>query len=87
MPPAVSCVGIGDPHHFYVHSVYLINGVMMSVVFLYGWYLSGCTIMGGIAMCCILYKEGLQFLQGFIKKKKTKLKIKQQQQTKAFLKC
>jgi len=54
MPPAVSCVGIGDPHHFYVHSVYLFNGVMMSVVFLYGWYLSGCTIMGGL-ICVAFY--------------------------------
>jgi len=54
MPPAVSCVGIGDAHHFYVHSVYLLNGFMMSVVFLYGWYLSGCSIMGGL-ICVAFY--------------------------------
>uniref|UniRef100_A0A6Q2WX22 Dpy-19-like 1, like (H. sapiens) n=1 Tax=Esox lucius TaxID=8010 RepID=A0A6Q2WX22_ESOLU len=34
------CEGMGDPAYFYVTFVFLLNGLMMSVFFLYGTYLS-----------------------------------------------
>ncbi|XP_002131981.2 protein C-mannosyl-transferase DPY19L1 [Ciona intestinalis] len=54
LPPINSCEGIGDPHYFYVNCIYAINSVMMSLVFLYGWYISGNSLWGGI-ICVAFY--------------------------------
>ena len=32
-------VGLGDPHYFYVEMAFLLNGIKMSVFFLFGTYL------------------------------------------------
>lgn len=32
-------LGMGDPAYFYVSCVFLLNGVMMSLFFIYGAYL------------------------------------------------
>jgi len=47
LPAVMSCEGFGDPHYFYVHCIYFINAIMMSVLFFYGCYLSGNTLLGG----------------------------------------
>lgn len=47
MPPVNSCEGIGDPHYFYVTCIYTLNSLMMAIVFVYGWYLSGNSLWGG----------------------------------------
>lgn len=33
------CVGMGDPAYFYVTLVFLLNGAMMSLFYIYGTYL------------------------------------------------
>uniref|UniRef100_H2ZHL2 C-mannosyltransferase DPY19L1 n=1 Tax=Ciona savignyi TaxID=51511 RepID=H2ZHL2_CIOSA len=54
LPPINSCEGIGDPHYFYVNCIYAINSSMMSFVFLYGWYISGNSLWGGL-ICVAFY--------------------------------
>nr|CAB3239890.1 probable C-mannosyltransferase DPY19L1 [Phallusia mammillata] len=54
LPPINSCEGIGDPHYFYVTCIYALNSLMMSLVFIYGWYLSGNSLWGGI-ICVAFY--------------------------------
>ena len=39
-PPVESCEGAGDRMYFYIHTVYWMNGAMMSVLFLLTAYLS-----------------------------------------------
>uniref|UniRef100_A0A673MIA2 Probable C-mannosyltransferase DPY19L1 n=1 Tax=Sinocyclocheilus rhinocerous TaxID=307959 RepID=A0A673MIA2_9TELE len=40
LDPVESCEGLGDPAYFYVTFVFLLNGAMMSLFFIYGTYLS-----------------------------------------------
>ncbi|KTF81357.1 hypothetical protein cypCar_00014285 [Cyprinus carpio] len=39
LDPVESCEGLGDPAYFYVTFVFLLNGAMMSLFFIYGTYL------------------------------------------------
>lgn len=41
LSPVESCEGMGDPAYFYVTCVFTLNGLMMSLFFIYGVYLSG----------------------------------------------
>uniref|UniRef100_A0A669BMW9 Dpy-19-like 1, like (H. sapiens) n=1 Tax=Oreochromis niloticus TaxID=8128 RepID=A0A669BMW9_ORENI len=45
LTPVDSCEGMGDPAYFYVTCVFLLNGMMMSIFFMYGSYLSECLYM------------------------------------------
>uniref|UniRef100_A0A672RXL0 Probable C-mannosyltransferase DPY19L1 n=1 Tax=Sinocyclocheilus grahami TaxID=75366 RepID=A0A672RXL0_SINGR len=40
LDPVESCEGLGDPAYFYVTFVFLLNGAMLSLFFIYGTYLS-----------------------------------------------
>uniref|UniRef100_A0AAR2L665 Dpy-19-like 1, like (H. sapiens) n=1 Tax=Pygocentrus nattereri TaxID=42514 RepID=A0AAR2L665_PYGNA len=40
LEPVESCEGLGDPAYFYITFVFLLNGVMMSLFYVYGAYLS-----------------------------------------------
>ena len=47
MSPVLSCEGHREPTYFYVTSVFLLNGFLLGVLFLFGTYLSK-SILGGI---------------------------------------
>uniref|UniRef100_A0A3P8Y1J7 Dpy-19-like 1, like (H. sapiens) n=1 Tax=Esox lucius TaxID=8010 RepID=A0A3P8Y1J7_ESOLU len=52
------CEGMGDPAYFYVTFVFLLNGLMMSVFFLYGTYLSGSRLGGMVTVLCFFFNHG-----------------------------
>jgi hypothetical protein len=47
MSPVLSCEGHKEPTYFYVTSVFILNGCLLGVLFLFGTYLSK-SILGGI---------------------------------------
>ncbi|KAJ7400429.1 putative C-mannosyltransferase DPY19L1 [Pitangus sulphuratus] len=53
LSPVESCEGLGDPAFFYVAVIFLLNGLMMSLFFIYGTYLRIPNINTGslIALC------------------------------------
>ncbi|XP_048117426.1 dpy-19-like 1, like isoform X1 [Alosa alosa] len=53
-----SCEGMGDPASFYVTFVFLVNGAMMSLFFIYGTYLSGSRIGGVVTVLCFFFNHG-----------------------------
>ncbi|XP_048882251.1 dpy-19-like 1, like [Brienomyrus brachyistius] len=53
-----SCEGLGDPAYFYVTFVFLLNGGMMSLFFVYGAYLSGSHLGGVITTLCFFFNHG-----------------------------
>uniref|UniRef100_A0A665T6W6 Dpy-19-like 1, like (H. sapiens) n=1 Tax=Echeneis naucrates TaxID=173247 RepID=A0A665T6W6_ECHNA len=53
-----SCEGMGDPAYFYVACVFLLNGVMMSLFFIYGAYLSGSRLGGIVTTMCFFFNHG-----------------------------
>ncbi|KAK6323567.1 hypothetical protein J4Q44_G00059060 [Coregonus suidteri] len=56
--PVESCEGMGDAAYFYVSCVFVLNGVMMSLFFLYGTYLSGSRLGGVITVLCLFFNHG-----------------------------
>uniref|UniRef100_A0A6J0TCD5 Protein C-mannosyl-transferase DPY19L1 n=1 Tax=Pogona vitticeps TaxID=103695 RepID=A0A6J0TCD5_9SAUR len=56
--PVESCEGLGDPASFYVAIVFLLNGLMVSVFFLYGTYLSGSRSGGLLTVACFFFNHG-----------------------------
>ncbi|CAJ1062903.1 dpy-19-like 1%2C like isoform X4 [Xyrichtys novacula] len=58
LTPVDSCEGMGDPAYFYVTCVFLLNGVMMSLFFIYGAYLSGSVIGGIVTSTCFFFNHG-----------------------------
>uniref|UniRef100_UPI00398EDB75 dpy-19-like 1, like isoform X2 n=1 Tax=Pristiophorus japonicus TaxID=55135 RepID=UPI00398EDB75 len=56
--PVESCEGMGDPAYFYVTFVFILNGLMMSLFFLYGTYLSGSRFGGVITVVCFFFNHG-----------------------------
>ncbi|XP_075884505.1 dpy-19-like 1, like [Nelusetta ayraudi] len=58
LSPVDSCEGLGDPAYFYVSCVFLLNGAMMSIFFLYGTYLSGSRLGGIITTLCFFFNHG-----------------------------
>ncbi|XP_077577492.1 dpy-19-like 1, like [Stigmatopora nigra] len=58
LTPVDSCEGLGDPAYFYVACVFLLNGVMMSLFFLYGAYLSGSRLGGVVTTVCFFFNHG-----------------------------
>ncbi|KAF4801368.1 putative C-mannosyltransferase DPY19L1 [Turdus rufiventris] len=67
LSPVESCEGLGDPASFYVAVIFLLNGFMMSLFFIYGTYLRIPSINTGslIALCVsnIFFMLPWQFAQ------------------------
>ncbi|XP_062985768.1 protein C-mannosyl-transferase DPY19L1 [Elgaria multicarinata webbii] len=58
LSPVESCEGLGDPASFYVAMIFLLNGLMVSVFFLYGTYLSGNRFGGLLIVACYFFNHG-----------------------------
>lgn len=59
LPPVPSCEGIGDQHYFYITNIFFLNGIMLTVYFLYGWYLAGKSLWGGlITVTFVFFNHG-----------------------------
>uniref|UniRef100_A0A667Y1K3 Dpy-19-like 1, like (H. sapiens) n=1 Tax=Myripristis murdjan TaxID=586833 RepID=A0A667Y1K3_9TELE len=58
LAPVDSCEGLGDPAYFYVTFVFLLNGLMMSLFFAYGTYLSGSRLGGLVTTLCFFFNHG-----------------------------
>ncbi|CAL8247819.1 unnamed protein product [Lota lota] len=58
LAPVDSCEGLGDPAYFYVTFVFLLNGFMMSLFFIYGAYLSGSRLGGLVTTVCFFFNHG-----------------------------
>ncbi|XP_028835868.1 dpy-19-like 1, like [Denticeps clupeoides] len=58
LSPVESCEGMGDPAYFYVAFVFLLNGAMMGLFFIYGTYLSGSRLGGIITAACFFFNHG-----------------------------
>ncbi|XP_061676961.1 dpy-19-like 1, like [Syngnathoides biaculeatus] len=58
LTPVDSCEGLGDPAYFYVTCVFLLNGLMMSLFFLYGAFLSGSRLGGVVTTVCFFFNHG-----------------------------
>ncbi|XP_072905968.1 dpy-19-like 1, like isoform X4 [Hemitrygon akajei] len=56
--PVESCEGMGDPAYFYVTFVFILNGFMMSLFFIYGTYLSGSRFGGIVTVACFFFNHG-----------------------------
>uniref|UniRef100_A0AAR2IHA0 Dpy-19-like 1, like (H. sapiens) n=1 Tax=Pygocentrus nattereri TaxID=42514 RepID=A0AAR2IHA0_PYGNA len=50
--------GLGDPAYFYITFVFLLNGVMMSLFYVYGAYLSGSRLGGAVTVLCFFFNHG-----------------------------
>ncbi|KAM5303804.1 putative C-mannosyltransferase DPY19L2 [Glossophaga mutica] len=53
-----SCEGMGDPACFYVGTIFILNGMMMALFFIYGAYLSGTHLGGLITVLCCFFNHG-----------------------------
>ncbi|XP_059964182.1 probable C-mannosyltransferase DPY19L2 [Mesoplodon densirostris] len=53
-----SCEGLGDPACFYVGVIFILNGIMMGLFFMYGAYLSGTQLGGLITVLCYFFNHG-----------------------------
>ncbi|XP_049637695.1 probable C-mannosyltransferase DPY19L2 [Suncus etruscus] len=53
-----SCEGLGDPACFYVGVIFILNGSVMALFFLYGTFLSGTQVGGLITVLCYFFNHG-----------------------------
>ncbi|XP_008322378.1 dpy-19-like 1, like [Cynoglossus semilaevis] len=58
LSPVDSCEGMGDPAYFYVACVFFLNGLMMSLFFIYSVYLSGSRMGGIVTTMCFFFNHG-----------------------------
>ncbi|XP_069469344.1 protein C-mannosyl-transferase DPY19L1 isoform X2 [Ambystoma mexicanum] len=58
LSPVESCEGMGDPAYFYVNLIFVINGLLMSLFFIYGTYLSMSRLGGLVTVMCLFYNHG-----------------------------
>ncbi|XP_056660251.1 probable C-mannosyltransferase DPY19L2 isoform X5 [Monodelphis domestica] len=56
--PIESCEGLGDPACFYITVIFVLNGLMMTLFFIYGTYLSGSQIGGLLSVICFFFNHG-----------------------------
>ncbi|XP_051835408.1 probable C-mannosyltransferase DPY19L2 [Antechinus flavipes] len=56
--PVESCEGLGDPACFYITVIFVLNGLMMTLFFIYGTYLSGSQVGGLITVLCYFFNHG-----------------------------
>ncbi|XP_069870308.1 probable C-mannosyltransferase DPY19L2 isoform X2 [Dipodomys merriami] len=54
----MSCEGLGDPACFYVGVIFILNGLMMGLFFIYGAYLSGTQLGGIVTVLCYFFNHG-----------------------------
>ncbi|XP_023569139.1 probable C-mannosyltransferase DPY19L2 [Octodon degus] len=53
-----SCEGLGDPAYFYVGVIFILNGLMMGLLFVYAAYLSETQLGGLITVLCYFFNHG-----------------------------
>ncbi|KAM6156434.1 putative C-mannosyltransferase DPY19L2 [Erethizon dorsatum] len=53
-----SCEGLGDPASFYVGVIFILNGLMMGLLFIYAAYLSETQLGGLITVLCYFFNHG-----------------------------
>ncbi|XP_068094394.1 protein C-mannosyl-transferase DPY19L1-like [Hyperolius riggenbachi] len=53
-----SCEGLGDPACFYVTLIFILNGFMMSLFYVYGTYLSASQLGGFVTVISFFYNHG-----------------------------
>ncbi|XP_021087732.1 probable C-mannosyltransferase DPY19L1 isoform X2 [Mesocricetus auratus] len=58
LSPIESCEGLGDPACFYVAVIFMLNGLMMALFFIYGTYLSGSRLGGLVTVLCFFFNHG-----------------------------
>jgi len=58
MSPVLSCEGHKEPTYFYVTSVFILNGLLFGVLFLFGTYLSKSMLGGIITSLAYLFNHG-----------------------------
>ncbi|XP_043921026.1 probable C-mannosyltransferase DPY19L1 [Protopterus annectens] len=58
LSPVLSCEGLGDPACFYVSLIFILNGCMMSLFFIFGTYLSGSRLGGLVTVACFFFNHG-----------------------------
>ncbi|XP_019511245.1 PREDICTED: probable C-mannosyltransferase DPY19L1 [Hipposideros armiger] len=58
LSPIESCEGLGDPACFYVAVIFILNGLMMALFFIYGTYLSGSRLGGLATVLCFFFNHG-----------------------------
>uniref|UniRef100_A0A8C5W9X4 Dpy-19 like C-mannosyltransferase 1 n=1 Tax=Leptobrachium leishanense TaxID=445787 RepID=A0A8C5W9X4_9ANUR len=58
LSPVESCEGLGDPAIFYVTVIFILNGIMVSLFYIYGTYLSASRIGGFLTVLCFFYNHG-----------------------------
>ncbi|XP_036285776.1 probable C-mannosyltransferase DPY19L1 isoform X3 [Pipistrellus kuhlii] len=58
LSPIESCEGLGDPACFYVAVIFLLNGLMMALFFIYGTYLSGSRLGGLVTVLSFFFNHG-----------------------------
>ncbi|KAM8967040.1 protein C-mannosyl-transferase DPY19L1 [Pelodytes ibericus] len=58
LSPVDSCEGLGDPAYFYVTMIFILNGIMMTLFYIYGTYLSGSRLGGFITVLCFFFNHG-----------------------------
>ncbi|XP_053374702.1 probable C-mannosyltransferase DPY19L1 [Mercenaria mercenaria] len=58
LSPVQSCEGLGEPSYFYVEHVFILNGIMMSMFFLFGTYLSGSMFGGILTVASFFFNHG-----------------------------
>ncbi|XP_060597502.1 probable C-mannosyltransferase DPY19L1 [Ruditapes philippinarum] len=58
LSPVQSCEGLGEPSYFYVEHVFILNGMMMSIFFLFGTYLSGSMFGGILTVASFFFNHG-----------------------------
>ncbi|KAM9308244.1 protein C-mannosyl-transferase DPY19L1 [Gastrophryne carolinensis] len=58
LSPVESCEGLGEPAYFYVTFIFILNGLMMSVFYLYGTYVSASKLGGIFTVICFFYNHG-----------------------------
>ncbi|XP_013376745.1 PREDICTED: probable C-mannosyltransferase DPY19L2 isoform X2 [Chinchilla lanigera] len=53
-----SCEGLGDPAYFYVDVIFILNGIMVGLLFIYAAYLSETQLGGLITVLCYFFNHG-----------------------------
>ncbi|XP_030645107.1 probable C-mannosyltransferase DPY19L1 [Chanos chanos] len=56
--PVEICTGMGDPTHFYVSAIFILNGFLMSLFCIYGAYLSRSCLGGLVTVLCLFFNHG-----------------------------